>query len=70
MVNQLYRSKSTHLQSLKHSKIHFWENHVPNLIKPRLKYLPKAIKAFKKIVKEDKIDIIRDKAITMSKNIV
>lgn len=57
LVNQLYRSKSTHLEGLERGKIYFLESQVPNLIKLGLDHLSKAVKVYKEAVRKDSVDI-------------
>lgn len=59
LANQLYRSRSTYLEGLERSKIYFSENQVSNLIKLRQNHLPQAVKAYKKAIWRNSVDIER-----------
>ena len=69
LADQLHRSKSTYLEGPKRGEIYFSENQVPDLIKLNLKYLPRAVKAYKKAVQKNSA---HDKAVevdTINKSI-
>lgn len=68
LVNQLHRSKSTQSQGPERGKVYFSKNQVPDLMKQRLEHLLKAIKAYKKVVRNDIVDI-GDKAAALLDNI-
>lgn len=57
LANKLHKSKSTHLQGLKHGQNYFLEHQVLELITMGLKHLPKAVGAYKKIVKKNIVNV-------------
>lgn len=53
LADQLHRSRSTYLEGPKRGKIYFSENHIPDLIKLSLEYLPHAVKAYKEAIRKN-----------------
>lgn len=57
LASQLYRLKSIHLESLEQKKIYFLENQVQDFIKLGIEYLPKVVKAYKKVIRKYLVNI-------------
>ena len=55
LANQLYKSRSTFLESLERGKIYFSENQVSDLLNLSLEYLPRAVKAYRKAIQKNLI---------------
>lgn len=55
LVDQLHRSKSTYPEGPEQGKIYFSENQVPDLIKLGLEHLPKAVRAYKEVIRKDSV---------------
>ncbi len=53
LADQLHRSKSTYPEGPEQGKIYFSENQIPDLIKLGLKHLPKAVRAYKEVIRKD-----------------
>lgn len=57
----MHKSKSTYPQGPERGKNYFSENQVPDLITLGLEHLPKAVRAYKEVVRKDIVDV-KDKA--------
>lgn len=55
---------------MKCGKIYFSENQISDFIKLGLKHLPKAIWAYKKVARKDIMDVVGNKIVGISDNII